>query len=77
MTLEEYQTWVVERLPKDIPDEIVKRGLNMGGYVSGLQFWSYGERGPDYVEFTASDEDELKHWIYDKVCWDIALKTDN
>lgn len=42
MTLEEYQTWVVERLPKDIPDE-----------------------------------DELKHWIYDKVCWDIALKTDN
>lgn len=72
MTLDQYLAWVVEQLPKDIPSEIVRKSLNMWGYVSGLQFWNYGERGPDTVAFTASDENELKHWIYDEVSRNIA-----
>ena len=60
MTLDQYLAWVLERLPKDIPDEIMKKSLNLGGYISGRQFWTYGEREPDYVVFTASDENELE-----------------
>lgn len=56
--------WVLEQLPKDIPSEIVRKSLNIGGYVSGLQFWQYGERRLDTVVFTASHENELKHWLY-------------
>ena len=76
MTLDQYLAWALERLPKDISDEIMKKSLNLGGYVSGLQFWTYGERGPDYVIFTASDENELKRWIYSQVCKNIALQTE-
>ena len=76
MTLDQYLTWVLERVPKDIPDEIMKKSLDLGGYVSGLQFWMYGERGPDYVVFTASDENELKCWMYSQVCKNIALQTE-
>ena len=76
MTLDQYQAWVLQKLPKDIPSEIVRKSLNIGGYVSGLQFWQYGERGPDTVAFTASDENELKHWIYDQVSINIALSVE-
>ena len=76
MALNQYLAWVLERLPKDIPDEIMKKSLNLGGYVSGLQFWTYGERGPDYVVFTASDGNELKRWMYSQVCENIALQTE-
>ena len=64
MTIDQYLAWVSERLPKDIPSEIVTKSLNIGLYVSGLQLWTYGERGPDTVVFTASHENELKHWLY-------------
>lgn len=76
MTLDQYLAWVVEKLPKDIPSEIVRKNLNMGGYVSGLQFWNYGERGPDTVAFHASDEKELQHWIYDQVSKSIAQRVE-
>ena len=76
MRLDRYMAWVLERLPKDIPDEILKKSLNLGGYVSGLQFWTYGERGPDDVVFTASDGNELKRWMYSQVCRNIALQTE-
>ena len=72
MALDQYLAWVLERLPKDIPDEIMKKSLNLGGYISGLQFWTYGERGPDYALFTASDENELKRWMYSQICKNIA-----
>ena len=72
MTLDQYLAWVLERLPKDIPSEIVRKRLSIGGYVSGLQVWQYGERGPDTVVFTASNENELRHWIFDKVSKNIA-----
>ena len=68
MTLDQYQAWALQKLPKDIPSEIVEKGLNIGGYISGLQFWQYGERELDTVIFTASDENELKHWIYIFLC---------
>ena len=76
MTLDQYQTWVLEKLPKDIPSEIIRKSLNLCGYVSGLQFWEQGDRGPDTVAFTASDENELKHWIYDKVSLNIAFNVE-
>ena len=76
MALDKYLEWVLERIPKDIPDEIVKKSINLGGYVKGLQFWTYGERGPDYVLFSAFDENDLKHWIYSQVCKGIAQQTE-
>ena len=76
MTLNQYLAWVLEKLPKDIPSEIVRKILSIGGYVSGLQVWQYGERGPDTVAFTASNENELKHWIFDMVSENIAYEVE-
>lgn len=72
----EYQDWVLEKLPRDISGDIVQKSLNIGGYVSGLQFWCYEDRGPATVAFTAADEDELKRWIYDEVSKNISLNVE-
>lgn len=72
----EYREWILEKLPHDISAEIVQKSFNIGGYVSGLQFWSYEDRGPAKAVFTASDEDELKRWLYDKVSRNIAYNVE-
>ena len=45
-----YKDWIIARLPKDIPEEVITYAAkeidnNFGGYIVGLQFWDYGERG--------------------------------
>lgn len=41
MTLDQYLAWVWERLPKDIPDEIMQKSLKLGGYIGSavLDVW--------------------------------------
>ena len=75
-----YKDWIMARLPADIPYDIIKYAEkeidnNFGGYIVGLQFWDYGERGrPNELEYAAVDEDDLKLWLFERAVFHIALK---
>ncbi|MCH5188650.1 MAG: hypothetical protein J1F63_09630 [Oscillospiraceae bacterium] len=67
-------TWMLERLPKNLPSKTVEDCLfYYGVYVSKLTVLRLEDRGPSTVVFTASDENELKHWLYNKLSKDIAF----
>ena len=74
-----YRNWIISRLPKDIPADVISyvtREIDtcFGGYVSGLQVWAYGERGPDELVYTAADEDDLKLWMFQNAASSIAQR---
>ena len=60
-----YKDWIISRLPSDIPAAVIdyvtrQIDANFGGYISGLQFWAFGERGPDKLLYEAKGGDDLK-----------------
>ena len=68
-----YEEWIRKRLPDDLPEEIVKSGLNFCGlYTKGLQglkVMAFGERGlPDRPVYEAADQDDMRFWQFDAVC---------
>lgn len=70
-----YEDWIKSRLPKSIPDNVIRTGVNFFGYyASGLQVWMVGERGPDKLLYTAADEDDLKLWFFEEAACSIAQK---
>lgn len=74
-----YREWIISRLPEDIPTDVISYvtrqiDANFGGYISGLQFLSFGERGPDELLYEAEDEDDLKLWIFQKAASSIAQR---
>lgn len=75
-----YKDWIMARLPKDIPEDVITYASkeidnDFGGYVIGLQFWEYGERGhPNEPAYTAVDEDDLKLWLFERIVFTIALE---
>ncbi len=69
--------WIISHLPKDIPSEVMEDSLTFGGlYVDdNLIVWCEGERGdPDYMLYQATDEADLRFWIFGEVCSSIGLK---
>lgn len=72
---ERYTRWIRSRLPKDIPEEVIGSiDLRSGGYISGRQFWAYGERGPDRLLYEAADEEDLQLWLFGQAAREIAQK---
>lgn len=72
---ERYTRWIRARLPKDIPEEVIGSiDLRSGGYISGWQFWAYGERGPDRLLYEAADEEDLQLWLFGQAAREIAQK---
>lgn len=75
-----YRDWIISRLPKDLPSEVmsyITRAIddNFGGYVSGLQFWAYGERGlSNELMYAATDEDDLRLWLFEQAAFHTAMK---
>ena len=69
------EKWIREHLPEDCRNE----SLNFfsGLYLDGLKVMSEGERGnPDTVRYEAKDEEDLKWWQLDVICYFIG-KADN
>ena len=74
-----YKDWIISRLPSDIPAAVIdyvtrQIDANFGGYISGLQFWAFGERGPDKLLYEAKDEDDLKLWMSREAARSIAQR---
>lgn len=74
-----YKDWIISRLPSDIPAAVIdyvtrQIDANFGGYISGLQFWAFGERGPDKLLYEAKDEDDLKLWMFREAARSIAQR---
>lgn len=74
-----YREWIISRLPKDIPTEVISYvtrqiNANFGGYISGLQFWALGEHSPDELLYTAEDEEDLRLWMFQKAACSIAQR---
>lgn len=74
-----YKDWIISRLPSDIPADVISYiekqiDANFGGYVSGLQYWAFGERGPDELIYTAENEDDLKLWMFQEAARSIAQR---
>ena len=70
-----YEEWIRDHLPKDIPSDLISRGIDtgLGGcYTVGLTVYCQGDRGPDTVVFTASSQDELRIWAFKKAASGIA-----
>lgn len=62
-----YEAWIRQQLPPDLPEEAVDRALNLWGAVRGLEFWAFGDRGPDRLIYTASSEEDLKRYLLGQV----------
>lgn len=74
-----YKDWIISRLPSDIPVAVIdyvtrQIDANFGGYISGLQFWAFGERGPDKLLYEAKGEDDLKLWMFREAARSIAQR---
>lgn len=74
-----YKDWIISRLPSDIPAAVIdyvtrQIDANFGGYISGLQFWAFGERGSDKLLYEAKDEDDLKLWMFREAACSIAQR---
>lgn len=68
-----YKDWIRAQLPEGIPEDIIDRAVShRGGYLSGLQFWVYGERGPDRLEYEGADEEDLRLWLFGQAAREIA-----
>ena len=44
-----YKDWIISRLPSGIPADVISYvekqiDANFGGYISGLQYWAFGEQ---------------------------------
>jgi len=74
-----YKDWIISRLPSGIPADVISYvekqiDANFGGYISGLQYWAFGERGPDELIYTAENEDDLKLWMFREAARSIAQR---
>ena len=68
-----YEDWIRAQLPEGIPEDIIASAVpHRGGYLLGLQFWAYGERGPDRLEYEGADEEDLRLWLFGQVAREVA-----
>ena len=73
--MKSYEEWIRNHLPKDIPSNLISRGIDTGlsgCYNIGLTVYCQGDRGPDTVVLTASSQDELRIWAFKKAASGIA-----
>ena len=62
------EKWIRAHLPEEIRNEDIQ--LFSGLYLDGLNVMSEGERGgPDEIIYEAKDEEDLKWWQLDYLCY--------
>lgn len=67
--------WIIERLPKYLPDEIVNDVLeDRWRYVKELKVMEHDDRGSDLTVYSAKDENDLLLWQFKDYCNRIANK---
>lgn len=74
-----YREWIIGRLPEDIPVDVISYvtrqiDANFGGYISGLQFWAFGEHSRDKLLYTAEDEEDLRLRMFQEAARSIAQR---
>lgn len=70
-----YLDWARERLPMHFPPEALEEGLDLPFRVEGLTVWlrMNDRAGEETRAHTAPDEQALRRWIFERVCWRIAV----
>ena len=49
--MKQYEEWIKQHLPKDIPADILSNTFCYRGfYISGLDVYTEGDRGPDKIQ---------------------------
>lgn len=70
-----HEEWIRKHLPKDIPSDLVSRGIRNGlegYYARGLTVYCQGDRGPERIEYTARSQENLQIWAFKKAAVSIA-----
>ncbi len=66
--------WIMERLPRDLPLEVVSRCLDMGRcWLDGQDIVVEGDRGGRSVVYTGSGKEDIRLWVFDRVCGRIGF----
>ena len=73
-----YLDWARERLPMHLPAEVVEQALDLPFRVEGLSVWTVmnDRRGEEMCAYTAPDEQELRLWLFERICWQVAVGMD-
>ena len=68
--------WIISRLPKDIPQDIVDKSFDgMRHYYiknDPLEVWCQGDRGDDHITEKFANKERLMVWACETICWNIS-----
>lgn len=63
--MKQYEEWIKQHLPKDIPADILSNTFCYRGfYISGLDVYTEGDRGPDKIQHSFHSYDDLRIWVF-------------
>ena len=70
--------WILNKLPADIPQNIVEQAFNgMNCYYvkdDPLEVWCIGEREDDHVVERFANKEKLMIWVCEEICWHLSCR---